>query len=80
MGAFIYLIKFFFSELLRVIDSLQLSSKHRIATPVNWKYGETCMIQPNVKTEECDRLFSKGYKIIQVPSGLDYLRTTPQPE
>lgn len=63
-----------FDELLRVIDSLQLTAKYSVATPVNWKSGEDCIIVPAVTNEEADKKFPKGYKIIK-----PYLRVTPQP-
>jgi alkyl hydroperoxide reductase subunit AhpC len=63
-----------FDELLRVIDSLQLTAYHKVATPVNWKEGEECVIVPAVSNEEADKLFPKGYKEIK-----PYLRLTPQP-
>ncbi len=63
-----------FDELLRVIDSLQLTSEHKVATPANWKHGEDCIIVPSVSNEEADALFPKGYNEIK-----PYLRTTPQP-
>jgi len=64
-----------FSEILRVIDSLQLTDKHKVATPVNWKQGEDVIISPALKDEnELKKLFPKGYKTIR-----PYLRTTPQP-
>jgi len=63
-----------FNELLRVIDSLQLTSKYSVATPANWKNGEDCIIVPSVSNEEADKKFPKGYKTIK-----PYLRVTPQP-
>ncbi|MBX3361335.1 MAG: peroxiredoxin [Phycisphaeraceae bacterium] len=63
-----------FDEVLRVIDSLQLTAKHKVATPVNWKDGQDCIIVPAVTDEEADKLFPKGYKKLK-----PYLRTTPQP-
>ncbi len=63
-----------FDELLRVIDSLQLTAKYSVATPVNWKNGEDCIIVPAVTNEEADKKFPKGYKVIK-----PYLRVTPQP-
>lgn len=63
-----------FAELLRVIDSLQLTADYKVATPVDWNQGEDCIIVPAVSNEEADRLFPKGYKVIK-----PYLRTTPQP-
>ncbi|KAJ3378219.1 hypothetical protein HDU92_007570 [Lobulomyces angularis] len=58
-----------FDEVLRVLDSLQLGDKHKIATPVNWKNGEDVIIPPSIKNEEADKLFP-GYKVIK-----PYLRT-----
>ncbi|HBS29877.1 MAG TPA: peroxiredoxin [Phycisphaerales bacterium] len=63
-----------FDELLRVIDSLQLTAKHKLATPANWKQGEDCIIVPAVTNEEAKKLFPKGFKEIK-----PYLRKTPQP-
>jgi alkyl hydroperoxide reductase subunit AhpC len=64
-----------FQELLRVIDSLQLTDGYKVATPANWKDGDDVIISPSVKDEaELKRLFPKGYKVIR-----PYLRTTPQP-
>ena len=76
-----YLIDFFESEILRVIDSLQMVAKNndKIATPVDWNNGDACMIHPGVKPEEADALFPKGYQTFEVPSQKSYLRLTPQP-
>lgn len=63
-----------FDELLRVIDSLQLTAYHKVATPANWKNGEDCVIVPSVSNEEIPSLFPKGHTEIK-----PYLRTTPQP-
>jgi thioredoxin-dependent peroxiredoxin len=63
-----------FAELLRVIDSLQLTANYKVATPADWKEGEDCIIVPAVTNDEADKLFPKGYKQIK-----PYLRTTPQP-
>lgn len=63
-----------FQELLRVIDSLQLTAKHKVATPADWKHGQDCIIVPAVSNDEAKKLFPKGYKEIK-----PYLRTTPQP-
>ncbi len=63
-----------FSELLRVIDSLQLTAAHSVATPANWQYGEDCIIVPDVSNEEADIKFPKGYTVVK-----PYLRVTPQP-
>ncbi len=63
-----------FQELLRVIDSLQLTAKFRVATPVDWKDGEDCIITPAVKDAEAETLFPKGIRRVK-----PYLRYTPQP-
>jgi len=63
-----------FDEILRVIDSLQLTDKHKLATPVNWTQGQDCIIVPAVTNEEARELFPAGFTEIK-----PYLRTTPQP-
>ena len=63
-----------FDELLRVIDSLQLTSKFKVATPANWKEGEDCIITPAVGDAEAKQLFPKGFTTVK-----PYLRYTPQP-
>lgn len=64
-----------FVEILRVIDSLQLTDKYKVATPVNWKDGQDVIIVPSLKDEEeIKKLFPKGYKALK-----PYLRITPQP-
>ncbi|MDF0553497.1 peroxiredoxin [Kamptonema sp. UHCC 0994] len=64
-----------FDEILRVIDSLQLTDKYSVATPVNWKDGQDCVIVPSIKDpEELKQKFPKGYEVIK-----PYLRMTPQP-
>ena len=63
-----------FDEVLRVIDSLQLTSKHSVATPVNWQQGEDCIIVPAVSDEEAKQKFPGGWKTIK-----PYLRVVPQP-
>ena len=63
-----------FDELLRVIDSLQLTAYHKVATPANWNNGDDCVIVPAVKNEEIAKLFPKGHTEIK-----PYLRITPQP-
>ena len=63
-----------FPELLRVIDSLQLTVNHKVATPTNWKDGEDCIISPAVKDADVPKLFPKGSRTVK-----PYLRYTPQP-
>jgi len=64
-----------FDELLRVIDSLQLTAYQKVATPANWQDGDDCVIVPSVTNEEIPKLFPKGHKEIK-----PYLRMTPQPD
>lgn len=63
-----------FDELLRVIDSLQLTAYHKVATPANWKQGEDCVIVPAVTNDQIPDLFPKGHTEVK-----PYLRMTPQP-
>ncbi len=63
-----------FDELLRVLDSLQLTADHQVATPANWKDGDDCIVVPSIATEDIAAKFPKGHKVIK-----PYLRTTPQP-
>lgn len=67
-----------FDELLRVIESLLLTEKHKVATPVDWKKGEEVMIQPFVTEKEAETSFP-SIKTISLPSGKAYLRMVPQP-
>ena len=63
-----------FHEILRVIDSLQLTDNHSVATPVNWKDGDDCVVVPSISTEDARAKFAKGVTEIK-----PYLRMTPQP-
>ncbi|WP_447986216.1 peroxiredoxin [Nitrospira sp. Nam74] len=63
-----------FDELLRVMDSLQLTAQYKVATPANWKHGEDCIITPAVSDADAKNLFPKGWKAVK-----PYLRVTPQP-
>jgi alkyl hydroperoxide reductase subunit AhpC len=63
-----------FDEILRVIDSLQLTANHSVATPVDWKDGEDVIIVPAVSDDEAKEKFPKGFTAIK-----PYLRVTPQP-
>ncbi len=63
-----------FDEVLRLLNSLQLTAKHKVATPVNWKYGEDCIIVPSVSDEDARTQFPGGWT-----SDLPYLRRVPHP-
>ena len=63
-----------FAEILRVIDSLQLTAYHQVATPANWEDGEDCIIVPAVTDEEATEKFPRGFTSVK-----PYLRYTPQP-
>lgn len=64
-----------FHEVLRVIDSLQLTAKHTVSTPADWKAGEDVIVGTSVSTEDAMKKFPKGVKVVK-----PYLRYTPQPE
>lgn len=63
-----------FDELLRVIDSLQLTAYHKVATPANWNHGDDVVVSPAISTEDAKGIFTKGVNEIK-----PYLRMTPQP-
>ncbi|CAA7388356.1 unnamed protein product [Spirodela intermedia] len=63
-------------EVVRAVDSLQATARHRVATPVNWKPGEPVVISPSVPKEEADRMFPQGYHTVDLPSKKSYLRLT----
>jgi alkyl hydroperoxide reductase subunit AhpC len=63
-----------FDEVLRVIDSLQLTAKHKVATPVNWKHGEDVIIAGSVSDEDAKKTYPQGWK-----SPKPYIRIVPQP-
>ena len=64
-----------FQEILRVLDSLQLTDNYSVATPVNWKDGEDVVVSPTIPTEEAKKKFPKGVTEVK-----PYLRMTPQPD
>jgi alkyl hydroperoxide reductase subunit AhpC len=64
-----------FDEVLRVLDSIQLTSKHNVATPVNWRPGNDVIIPPSVSDEEAKKKFPNGWKTLK-----PYLRVVAQPE
>tara|TARA_B100001123_G_scaffold255245_1_gene284694 strand:- start:7948 stop:8601 length:654 start_codon:yes stop_codon:yes gene_type:complete len=63
-----------FFEILRVIDSLQLTANYQVATPVDWQNGQDCIVVPAIATEDIADKFPKGHTVVK-----PYLRTTPQP-
>lgn len=63
-----------FNEVLRVVDSLQLTAKHSVATPADWKHGERVIVVPAISTEDAIKKFPKGVEVVK-----PYLRYTPQP-
>lgn len=63
-----------FNEILRVIDSMQLTARHKVATPVNWQQGEDVIISPSVTNEEAEKIYPQGWKTIK-----PYLRKVKQP-
>ena len=63
-----------FDEVLRLLDSIQLTAKHSVATPVNWKQGDDCIIVPSLSDEQAREKFPGGWKTVK-----PYLRTVPQP-
>jgi alkyl hydroperoxide reductase subunit AhpC len=63
-----------FTEILRVIDSLQLTASHKVATPADWRRGEDCIVSPSVSDSDARQLFPKGVRKVK-----PYLRYTPQP-
>ncbi len=64
-----------FDEVVRVLDSIQLTAKHKVATPVNWKSGDDCIILPSVSEDEAKQTYPQGWK-----SPKPYLRIVPQPK
>ena len=64
-----------FMEVLRVIDSLQLTAYHSVATPADWRHGEEVIVVPAVSTEDAMKKFRKGVRVVK-----PYLRYTPQPD
>ena len=64
-----------FDEILRVIESLQLTANYQVATPADWKQGDDCVVVPAIKTEDIPAKFPKGFKEVK-----PYLRMTPQPD
>jgi len=63
-----------FDEVLRVLDSMQLTAEHKVATPVNWKTGDDVIIVPEVSDDEAKKMFPEGWKTVK-----PYLRLVKQP-
>ncbi len=64
-----------FDEVLRVIDSMQLTAKHKVGTPVNWKQGDDVIILPSVSDDDAKKVYPQGWKALR-----PYLRVVPQPK
>jgi alkyl hydroperoxide reductase subunit AhpC len=64
-----------FDEVLRALDSMQLTARHKVATPVNWKQGDDVIILPSVSNEDAQKKYPEGWK-----SPKPYLRIVPQPK
>jgi len=64
-----------FDEVLRVIDSMQLTAKHKVGTPVNWKQGDDVIILPSVSDDDAKKVYPQGWKTLK-----PYLRVVPQPK
>ena len=64
-----------FDEILRALDSIQLTAKHRVATPANWRQGQDVIISGSVSDDEAKQLFPKGWKALK-----PYLRVVEQPK
>lgn len=69
-----------FDEILRVLDALRLTDNAKVATPVDWKMGDDCMVLPIVPQDQIAETFPQGVKEVSLPSGKSYLRRTPCPK
>uniref|UniRef100_A0A914VA89 1-Cys peroxiredoxin n=1 Tax=Plectus sambesii TaxID=2011161 RepID=A0A914VA89_9BILA len=67
------------NEILRVVDSLQLTVTHKVGTPVNWQPGDKCIVLPSVAAKDVSKLFPNGIQTTPLPSGKEYLRWTEYP-
>lgn len=63
-------------EVVRVLESLRKASKHKVATPANWKPGDPVVISPSVSNDEAKQMFDQGYKTVDLPSKKEYMRFT----
>eukprot|EP00050_Salpingoeca_kvevrii_P020375 m.97833 g.97833 ORF g.97833 m.97833 type:complete len:170 (+) comp8835_c0_seq1:249-758(+) len=68
-----------FDEIIRALDSIQMTEYKKVATPGNWKQGQDCMVLPSIKDNEIAKYFPRGIVIRNVPSGKRYLRLTADP-
>ncbi|XP_043479958.1 peroxiredoxin-6 [Leptopilina heterotoma] len=68
-----------FDEIIRVLESLQLTDKYKVATPADWKKGDPVMIQPNIPDEEAKQLFTSSINTMSLPSGKNYVRLIDEP-
>ncbi|XP_021889527.1 1-Cys peroxiredoxin [Carica papaya] len=66
-------------EVVRAVDALQIASKHKVATPVNWKRGDPVLIPPSVSNEEAQQRYPQGYRTVDLPSKQPYMRFTNLP-
>ncbi|CAH0392726.1 unnamed protein product [Bemisia tabaci] len=69
-----------FDEILRLVDSLQLTDRHQVATPADWKNGFKCVIQPTVSDEDAKNVYNYDFDTYPLPSNKGYLRMVRQPE
>ncbi|XP_043191169.1 peroxiredoxin-6-like [Amphibalanus amphitrite] len=68
-----------FAEIQRIMESLLVTAKHKVVTPEQWQVGEKCFVVPFLSMEEAKDMFPAGVQVHPVPSGKQYLRTTPMP-
>ena len=68
-----------FTELIRVIDSLQLTAQRKLATPADWEHGQECVVSTAVSQEDAPKLFPAGVRVVDLPSKKPYLRFTAEP-
>ncbi|XP_037082970.1 peroxiredoxin-6-like [Pollicipes pollicipes] len=69
-----------FAEIQRVMESLLVTAKHKVVTPEQWQVGEKCFVVPFLSATEANQAFPAGVHVHSVPSGKEYLRTTPMPK
>uniref|UniRef100_A0A0R3RVH2 1-Cys peroxiredoxin n=1 Tax=Elaeophora elaphi TaxID=1147741 RepID=A0A0R3RVH2_9BILA len=69
-----------FDEILRIVDSLQLTAVKKVATPVDWKHGDDCVVLPTIDDNEAKKLFGEKINTVELPSGKRYLRMVAHPK